>query len=243
MCVDSIAVLISTMAAILVVERSSGVSPGGKCPRSGQLEPLGFEGTRALGASGGRFCPRTLLDQTWLLDPAALSPRAFGAFHPSGCPEFVWGGAAGRCRYIPGPAAPLRPCVVRSGCGPSTEPEKPIQPPGFCPCIDTDKRAIVRGMKSLSRPPFQILPSKGGVYRRNGRFIVGGRLSFCWETLVMAIACGVEGPHEIRRERGPFYTIEMTVAEAEQALNPNGDYFGERRISRARNFRARNANQ
>lgn len=98
-------------------------------------------------------------------------------------------------------------------------------------------------MKSRTRPPFLILPSKGGVYRRNGRFVVGGRLSFCWETLVMAIACDVQGPHEIRREDGPWYPIEMTIEQAEQALNPNGNFFGERRVRRARNFRVRNANQ
>lgn len=94
--------------------------------------------------------------------------------------------------------------------------------------------------RRCKRPPFKILPSVGGVYRRDGKFIVGGRLSFAWETLVMAIASGVEGTHEIRRNNGPWYEITMTVEEAEAALNPRGNFFGERRVARARAFRNRN---
>lgn len=93
----------------------------------------------------------------------------------------------------------------------------------------------------MKRPPFRILPSVGGQYRRDGKLVVGGRLSFAWENLVMAIACGLEGVHEIRRERGPWYRIEMTVEEAEQTLDSSGDFFGRRRVARARAFRARRA--
>lgn len=91
----------------------------------------------------------------------------------------------------------------------------------------------------MIRPPFKILPSVGGNYRRGGKLIVSGRLSFCWENLVQAIASGVPGPHEIRRKKGPWYLIDLTVEEAEQALDPNDDVFGRRRVNRARRFRQR----
>lgn len=93
----------------------------------------------------------------------------------------------------------------------------------------------------MRRPPFKILGNVGGVYRRDGNFIVGGRLTFCWENLVMSIASGIDGPHEIRRNNGPWYEISMTVEEAEQALDPENTFFGKRRIERARKFRARKA--
>lgn len=90
----------------------------------------------------------------------------------------------------------------------------------------------------MKRPPFKLLPSIGGVYRRDGKFVCGGRLTFCWENLVQAIASGVGTTHEIRRKSGPWYVIDMTVDEAEQALNPHDDFFGRRRVARARRFRA-----
>lgn len=93
-------------------------------------------------------------------------------------------------------------------------------------------------MQFMKRPPFKILPSRGGTYRRDGKFIVGGRLSFCWENLVLAIASGIKGVHEIRRENGKWYQIELTIEEAEQALDPKGDFFGRRRVERARRFRS-----
>lgn len=95
----------------------------------------------------------------------------------------------------------------------------------------------------MKRPPFKILPSVAGSYRRDGKWVCGGRLSFCWENLVQAIASGVGTTHEIRRKDGPWYRIEMTVNEAEQALNPNHDFFGARRVARARRFRDRSRRQ
>ena len=89
----------------------------------------------------------------------------------------------------------------------------------------------------MKRPPFKILASVGGSYRRDGKFICGGRLSFCWENLVHAVASGNEGVHEIRRKDGPWYRIEMSIEEAEQALNPRDDFFGRRRVNRARALR------
>lgn len=91
----------------------------------------------------------------------------------------------------------------------------------------------------MKRPPFKILPSVRGTYRRDGKFVVGGRLSWAWENLVVAIASGIDGDHEIRRNNGPWYRIEMTVEEAEAALDPEGTFFGRRRVARARKFRAR----
>lgn len=91
----------------------------------------------------------------------------------------------------------------------------------------------------MKRPPFKILGSKSGSFRRNGKFVVGGRLSWAWENLVMSIACGFDAVHEIRRNNGPWYVIEMTVEEAEQTLNPCNDAFGRRRVARARAFRNR----
>lgn len=91
----------------------------------------------------------------------------------------------------------------------------------------------------MLRPPFKILPSVSGQYRRDGKHVVGGRLSFVWENLVTAIACGIEGTHEIRRASGRWYKITMSVEEAEQALDPNDDFFGKRRVARARKFRAK----
>lgn len=91
----------------------------------------------------------------------------------------------------------------------------------------------------MKRPPFKILPSTQSVYRRGGRFVTAGRTSFVWETLVMAAACNVPGPHEIRRGTGPWYRIDLTVAEAEAALDPKDDAFGRRRVERARRFRSK----
>lgn len=91
----------------------------------------------------------------------------------------------------------------------------------------------------MKRPPFKIVGNVNGTYRRDGKFVVGGRLTWAWENLVTAIACGLEGTHEIRRDDGPWYTITLTVEEAEQALDPHGDFFGARRVARARRFRER----
>jgi putative component of toxin-antitoxin plasmid stabilization module len=92
---------------------------------------------------------------------------------------------------------------------------------------------------SRRRPPFKILPSRRGDYRRDGKWRTGGRLSFVWECLVMDAACGIEGVKEIRFNEGPWYRIELTVEEAEAALDPKGDSFGHRRVNRARQFRHR----
>lgn len=91
----------------------------------------------------------------------------------------------------------------------------------------------------MKRPPFKIEASTQGAYKRGGKFVTGGRTSWCWENLVMAIASGVEGPHMIRRGNGPWHLITMTVDEAEQALNPHNDFFGRRRVTRARRHRER----
>ena len=92
----------------------------------------------------------------------------------------------------------------------------------------------------MKRPPFKIRGDISGVYRRDGKFITAGRLTWCWENLVMAIASGLTGPHEIRRgQNGPWYRIDLTVEEAEQTLDPNDDFFGKRRVARARKFRER----
>mgnify|MGYP000049963651 CR=1 FL=1 len=93
----------------------------------------------------------------------------------------------------------------------------------------------------MRKPPFKIVGYTHATYRRDGKFIVAGRTSFVWERLVMAIASGIGGVHEIRRREGPWHTITMSVEEAEAALNPKGDFFGQRRVARARAFRARRA--
>jgi hypothetical protein len=91
----------------------------------------------------------------------------------------------------------------------------------------------------MKRPPFKIVGSTHSTYRRDGRFITSGRTSWVWEQLVIAIASGVPGVHEIQRGDGPWHRIDMTVEEAEQALNPRNDFFGRRRVARARQFRNR----
>lgn len=53
----------------------------------------------------------------------------------------------------------------------------------------------------------------------------------------MAIACNIDGSHEIRRDGGPWHEIAMSIPEAESALNPKNDHFGRARVKRARRFR------
>ena len=94
----------------------------------------------------------------------------------------------------------------------------------------------------MPRPPFAMKSSRGAVLTCNGKFVVGGRASFAWETFLQRRAAGVPGNYAIRRgEKGaPWHRLEWTILEAEEALGKWGR-FGYRRVSQMRRMRAARA--
>lgn len=93
----------------------------------------------------------------------------------------------------------------------------------------------------MRRPPFKMLPSRRAVLRVDGKFVVGGRASFVWETYLMRRAAGVPGDHEIRLgQNGKWHRLTWSIEEADEALGSWG-IFGSRRQERARRTRAERA--
>lgn len=92
------------------------------------------------------------------------------------------------------------------------------------------------------RPPFKMLPSHGAVLRRDGKFVVGGRASFAWETYVQCRAAGVPGAYEIRRSwpnPGPWHQLRHTVEQAEQTIIESKAMSAPGQLRRARATRER----
>jgi hypothetical protein len=94
----------------------------------------------------------------------------------------------------------------------------------------------------MRRPPFLMKTSRHAVLRCDGRFIVGGRASFVWETFLERRVAGVPGAHEIRRDgnENPWHRLDWTIEEATEALLHWGS-FGPRRVKRLEKSRASRA--
>ena len=90
-------------------------------------------------------------------------------------------------------------------------------------------------------PPFRMSSSRGATLKRDGKFLVGGRASFCWETFLQSRVAGVPGKYEIalavpQHRHTVWHTLEWTIEEAEYALAGWG-LFGPRRVARMRKMR------
>lgn len=70
----------------------------------------------------------------------------------------------------------------------------------------------------MKRPPFKMLPARGATLRCDGKFVVGGRASFAWETFLQRRIAGVPGRYEIRLTGpvGPWHKLDWTPEEAEE---------------------------
>lgn len=91
----------------------------------------------------------------------------------------------------------------------------------------------------MKRPPFLMRASRGATLRRDGKFLVGGRASFVWETFLKSRAAGVPGDYEIRAsDRQPWHRLDWTIEEAEEMLATWG-MFGAKRVKQMQAFRAR----
>lgn len=76
----------------------------------------------------------------------------------------------------------------------------------------------------MKRPPFQMKASRRATLKRDGKFVVGGRASFCWETFLMSRIAGVPGCYEIRLDRkdSPWHQLDWSMDEAEQFFRSVG---------------------
>jgi hypothetical protein len=87
------------------------------------------------------------------------------------------------------------------------------------------------------KKPFKMLPSRAAVLRCDGRFVIGGRAAFVWETYLLRRAAGVPGEYEIRAgDKTIWHKIVCSIEEAEAELQSYG-MFGKGRVSRARKTR------
>lgn len=90
----------------------------------------------------------------------------------------------------------------------------------------------------MKRPPFEMRASRYATLLRDGRFILGGRASFVWESFLQSRVAGVPGVYEIRSDRGkPWHRLDWTIEEAEEALAAWG-IFGAGRVKRMKTMRA-----
>lgn len=88
------------------------------------------------------------------------------------------------------------------------------------------------------RHPFKMLPSRGAVLRCDGKFVIGGRASFVWETLVNRRAAGVPGVYEIRAAGSTtWHRVDATIEEAEAEIESWHSMFTARRLARLRKTR------
>lgn len=94
----------------------------------------------------------------------------------------------------------------------------------------------------MKKPPFKIKPSTRAVLMCDGKFVIGGRTSFVWETFLMRRAAGVPGEYAMRGgDRGePFHRVAATIEEAEieLALCNGLPRHGARQVERMRETRA-----
>lgn len=95
----------------------------------------------------------------------------------------------------------------------------------------------------MPRPPFQMKASRHASLRCDGKFVVGGRASFVWETFLLRRCAGVPGAYEIRADRDrPWHTLDWTIGDAEDALERWGR-FGYRHVARMRKLRQSRINR
>lgn len=90
-------------------------------------------------------------------------------------------------------------------------------------------------------PPFAMKASRRATLKRDGKFVVGGRASFAWETFLQSRVAGVPGKYEIalavpHYKKTVWHEIAWTIEEAEAALAEWG-VFGYRRVARMRKMR------
>jgi hypothetical protein len=90
----------------------------------------------------------------------------------------------------------------------------------------------------MKRSPFLMKASITAVLRCDGKFVVGGRASFVWETFLQRRVAGIPGLYEVTKGRGyPWHRLDWTMDEAEEALLAWG-MFGKRRVKRMLTMRA-----
>lgn len=89
----------------------------------------------------------------------------------------------------------------------------------------------------MKRHPFKMTSSRSAVLICDGKFVIGGRASFVWETYLMRRAAGVPGNCKIRAsDKATWHEISHTVSEAEDELQTWGT-FGAKRVKQMRKMR------
>lgn len=90
----------------------------------------------------------------------------------------------------------------------------------------------------MPRPPFTMRASRHAVLTCDGKFVVGGRAAFVWETFLKRRAAGVPGRYMIRSDQDkPWHLLDWTIEEGEAELAEWG-MFGKRRVQQMRKMRA-----